>query len=126
MLKHGVQMEKHVKNVILNKVHELDLLLKESPEYLRFQEVTKQMKNNNDVMNLIKKIKRIQKDIVNLEYRRQNVSLLEKELNTCLNELNEYPIYQEYSYLLEDLNNTFQSIKSILEEHINYIVKQLA
>ena len=116
-------MEKHVKNDILNKVDELVLLLKESPEYLRFQEVTKQMKNNNDVMNLIKKIKRIQKDIVNLEYRRQNVSLLEKELNTCLNELNEYPIYQEYSYLLEDLNNTFQSIKSILEEHINYIVK---
>ena len=126
MLKHGVQMEKHVKNDILNKVDELVLLLKESPEYLRFQEVTKQMKNNNDVMNLIQKIKRIQKDIVNLEYRRQNVSLLEKELNTCLNELNEYPIYQEYSYLLEDLNNTFQSIKSILEEHINYIVKQLA
>ena len=68
MLRHGVWMEKCVRDDVLRKVDELILVINENPEYQRFQIVVKQMKNNEEIMSLIKSIKQIQKEIVNLEY----------------------------------------------------------
>lgn len=116
-------MEKHVKDEILNKVDELVILLKESPEYLRYKEIVEQMKKNDEIMMLIKNVKKNQKEIVNLEYRGSNTSNIENILFNSIETLNSYPIYQEYSYLLSDLNYMFQCVKNILEEYINDVLK---
>ena len=60
-------MEKCVRDDVLRKVDELILVINENPEYQRFQIVVKQMKSNEEIMSLIKSIKQIQKEIVNLE-----------------------------------------------------------
>jgi len=72
-----------------------------------------------DIMDKINKIKSIQKEIVKLELEKKDISHLEKEIEEILSILNTYPIYQEYIYLQEDLDNTFQSIKIIIETYIN-------
>lgn len=116
-------MEKFVKDNVLLKVDELVELIKQDEIYKRYMLVSSQMKNNNDIMSIISSIKKKQKDIVNLEYRNQDVSLLENEINNYLNELSNYPIYKEYTYLQKDLNDMFQGIKSILENYFFEVMK---
>jgi len=116
-------MEKCVRDDVLRKVDELILVINENPEYQRFQIVVKQMKNNEEIMSLIKSIKQIQKEIVNLEYVGKDTSLLELKLSNTMETLNSFPVYQEYSYLLSDLNNMFQDTKSFLEAYLNNLLK---
>ena len=72
-------------------------------------------------MSLIKKIKKKTQIIINKEYRMEDTSLDEEEFKKLEDELNSYIDYQEFTYLKEDINNTLQSIKSILEDNINKI-----
>ena len=72
---------------------------------------------------LILDIKKCQKDIVNKQYRNEDITALEEKIKNDLDELNSYPIYLEYSYLQEDLNNLFQSIRGILENYINKVIE---
>jgi len=116
-------MEKFVKNEILSKTDELIEMIKKDDLYKRYVLVSKQMKDNEEIMTIISDIKLLQKKAVNLEYKKEDISLVEKEISSKLNLLNSYPIYQEYSYLLEDLNGLFQEIKAILESYINGLLK---
>jgi len=116
-------MEKFVKNEILSKTDELIEMIKKDDLYKRYVLVSKQMKDNEEIMTIISDIKSLQKKAVNLEYKKEDISLVEKEISSKLNLLNSYPIYQEYSYLLEDLNGLFQEIKAILESYINGLLK---
>ena len=112
-------MEKQNKEEILKKVDELVDLLKNSKDYQRYLYLSNEMKKNNSLMKLIKDIKTLEKKRVNLEYRNESTKDIDLEIDNKKQELNEYPTYVEYNYLLEDLNNTFQSIRSILEQNIN-------
>ena len=116
-------MERSVKDEVINKVDELIDLIKNDNYYKRYKEISLQMKNNEEIMSTIRKIKSLQKEIVNLEYIKEDVSVLEEEYFLNLDKLNSYPIYQEYTYLQEDLNNMFQNIKGILEQYINNLIK---
>ena len=107
------------KQKILNKVDELIDLLKSNEDYQRYIYLSNEMKKNNTIMSIIKDIKKLEQQRVNLEYKKEDNKDIEKEIDSKKNELNEYPIYVEYNYLKEDLNNTFQSIRSILENNIN-------
>jgi len=77
------------------------------------------MLKNSDIMDKVSKVKAIQKEMVKLEAKNTDIYSLEKEINEIMLDLNSYPIYQEYTYLLEDLNNTFQEIKFIIEDYLN-------
>lgn len=112
-------MVKSLNNDVLEKIDEIVSYIEESDVYKKYREIELKMKNDSDVMDRIDKIKSIQKDIVKLEVNKVDVTALEKEIELIFEELNSYPIYQEYSYLQEDLNNTFQDIKSIIENYIN-------
>lgn len=112
-------MEKQNKEEILKKVDELVDLLKNSKDYQRYLYLSNEMKKNNSLMKLIKDIKTLEKRRVNLEYRNESTKDIDLEIDNKKQELNEYPTYVEYNYLQEDLNNTFQSIRSILEQNIN-------
>lgn len=112
-------MVKSLSNDVLEKIDEIVLYIKESNNYKRYKEVEEKIKNNIDIMDKINKVKSIQKEIVKLELEKKDISVLENEIEEIINSLNTYPIYQEYNYLLEDLNNTFQEIKFIIENYLN-------
>lgn len=112
-------MEKQNKEEILKKVDELVDLLKNSEDYQRYLYLSNEMKKNNSLMKLIKDIKTLEKKRVNYEYRNESTKDIDLEIDNKKQELNEYPTYVEYNYLQEDLNNIFQSIRSILEQNIN-------
>lgn len=112
-------MVKSLSNDVLSKVDEIVNYIEESDNYKKYKEIEKRLEKDSDIMDKVNKIKSIQKQIVKLEIEKQDVSNLEKEIEEILSILNTYPIYQEYIYLQEDLNNTFQSIKIIIENYIN-------
>lgn len=112
-------MEKQNKELILKKIDELISIVKSSDDYQRYIYLANEMKKNNSIMSLVKDIKKLEQKRVNLEYNKENTDDIDKEIDNKRKELDSFPTYQEYSYLKEDLNNTFQSIKSILEQNIN-------
>ncbi|MBR4672682.1 MAG: YlbF family regulator [Bacilli bacterium] len=112
-------MEKQNKELIIKKIDELISIVKSSADYQRYIYLANEMKKNNSIMSLVKDIKKLEQKRVNLEYNKENTDDIDKEIDNKRKELDSFPTYQEYSYLKEDLNNTFQSIKSILEQNIN-------
>ena len=112
-------MENKNKEEVLKKLDELIDLIKNTPNYKRYDELKKSLEKNDEVMSLINDIKKQQKDIINKEYKKIDTKNNEKELSRLKEELNKYPNYLEYTYLQEDLNNDFQYIKKIIEDSIN-------
>ena len=107
------------KQKILNKIDELIDILKSSEDYQRYIYLSNEMKKNNTIMSIINDIKKLEQKRVNLDYKKEDTKEIDLEIESKKKELNEYPIYVEYNYLKVDLDNTFQSIKSILENNIN-------
>ena len=112
-------MENKNKEELLNKLDELNKLIKDTPNYKRFNELKKSLEENNEIMSLIKEIKKVQQSIIKKEHKKEDTSIDEERLNNLKDNLNKYPDYLEYTYLQEDLNNDFQNIKKIIENSIN-------
>lgn len=112
-------MENNNKERLINKTKELVELIKNSSDYQKYLELKNKMKDNNEIMTLINKIKKEEKIITNKEYRKEDTKENNKNIDKMKQELETYPIYKEYIYLQEDLNNMFQSIKSIIENSLN-------
>ena len=112
-------MVKSLSNDVLEKVDEIVKYIEESDSYKKYKEIEIRLENDSDIMDKVNEIKSIQKQIVKLEIEDKDIKHLEKEIEEILSILNTYPIYQEYIYLQEDLNGTFQSIKTIIENYIN-------
>ena len=116
-------MAKSLNNDVLSKVDEIVSHIKNSNSYKKYQEITEKMQKDQDIMNNVRSVKKIQKEIVKLQYEKRDYSQKEKEIADILELLNTYPIYQEYTYLLEDLNNTFQEIRIVIEKYLNEKLK---
>ena len=114
-------MEKRL-NDIKEEVNSLVEYIKDSDKYKRYLIVRDKVHSNKDIMDKINKVKSLQKEIVKLEYNKQDIKEKDKEIDLLLEELNSYPIYVEYDYLVEDLNYEMKYIKDTLEEEINKIV----
>ena len=114
-------MENKNKELILKKVDELIATIKNDSTFKRYEYLKTSLSEKDEIMDLIRKIKKINQLIVKKEYRKEDTSSFEKELKELERELNSYVDYQEFLYLKEDLNNKLQSIKYILEDNINKI-----
>lgn len=112
-------MESKNKELVLTKLDELISLIKNTPNYKRYEELKSKMSNNEDIMDLVKSIKKLEQSIVKKEYNKLDTKKDEDKLENLKNKLKEFPDYLEYTYLQEDLNNDFQNIKKIIEDSIN-------
>ena len=112
-------MEEKNKEEILKKIEELVQIIKDSDDYKRYLYLKEEMKKNKTLMSLINKIKKKEQELVNKEYRKENVDMLKQEIDSLKEELYSYPSYQEYLYLLEDINNNLQNVRQIIEEALN-------
>jgi len=108
-------------NIILSKIEEIVNIIKNSDEYQKYIEVSFKMKNNKEIMSLIDEVKSLQKNLVKEQSLGNDISLIDEEINKKIEELEEYPIYLEYTYLQEDLNNSISLVKNSIENYINNI-----
>ena len=114
-------MEKWMRNKILEKTDEIIEIIKNSKEYQQYIEISNKMKDNKEIVSLINDIKKLQQKLVKEQSVGNDITVLDKEINDKLKILEEYPIYLEYLYLQEDLNNSINLIKESIEDYINNI-----
>ena len=107
---------------VLNKVDELVTYIKSSPTYERYLVVKETLYNNKDIMNKINKSKELQKKIVKLEHNNKNTTEEEKEIESILKELEEYPVYLEHKDLVGKLNYEYSYIKDTLEVYMDNLI----
>lgn len=104
---------------ILKKADEIVNYIKNSHDYVKYQQLVTEVKNNCEIMDIINEVKKLQKEAVNKEYRKEDTTDINNQIKVNLEKLSTYPIYQEMSYLQEDLNSLFMSIKNMLDDYIN-------
>ncbi len=99
------------KEIIL-KVDEIIDIIEKSTEYQKYLVLQKQIKEDKKLFALINKVRVLQKDYVH--------NLLKKdELDKYVNELNDYPLYREYSNTLYEINNIYGIIESALNNYFS-------
>ena len=108
-------------NSILSKTDELVNEIRKSSDYEKYIELREIIKQDKQIMGLIDEIKKIQKQIVRDKQKKSDISNLEIDLQNKLEELEQNPIYVEFNYIQNDLNNMLQTIKNLIEKHINDI-----
>lgn len=110
-------MVKLVNQEISKKLDELISYVQEQDNYKRYRLAEEQLKKNKEILDLIEKIKNLQKEMIKKELSQENIDDLQKDYQKCLDRLNRYPIYQEYQELQQELNEEFQYIKRTLETY---------
>lgn len=100
---------------IENKIDEIINEIESSPEYEKYLSLKDQIKNNKELMELINKVRVMQKDVL---HKRKTKEDLEK----IVDELNNHPLYREYNNTLYEINNTYGIIESSLNNYFDNIV----
>ena len=106
--------------MIETKIDELFDTIKNSKEYLAYQNIGEVLEKNEEVNNLVNEIKKLQQDSVRLEEEnnpkyKEVDKLIEEKVNT----LNNIPVYQEYLRRMNEFNDVIANSRNNIEEYIN-------
>lgn len=106
--------------MIQTKIDELFESIKNSKEYLAYQNIGEVLNNNEEVNNLVNEIKKLQQQSVRLEEEnnpkyKEVDKLIEEKVNT----LNSIPVYQEYLRRMNEFNDIIAESRNNIEEYIN-------
>lgn len=110
-----------MRDKILSKTEEIVNIIQNSKEYIRYIEVSNKMKENKELLEKIDAIKEMQQQLVKEEAKGNNIEEIDKKLKEKLKELEEVPLYIEYTYLQEDLNDSISLVREKIENYINEI-----
>ena len=105
-------------NSVQDKINSLFDELEDSNLYKDYLRVKKQLESNKKIMDLINKIKRYQKISVN-----NKDDKIEKELEDMHNKLDNYPIYQSYKIIKDELEYQLKEISFSLSSYFEELLK---
>ena len=97
---------------ILDKVDEIIKIIEDSDDYQKYLDIKKKISNNKELSKLINEVRVLQKDVVHQVKKKT-------ELDKKMKELNNHPLYIEYSNTLYDINNVFSIIESSLNKYFD-------
>jgi cell fate (sporulation/competence/biofilm development) regulator YmcA (YheA/YmcA/DUF963 family) len=86
--------------------------------YKSYLSVKEQLEKNEEINNIIKDIRRLQKIATN-----NKDSVIEKELKELYKKLESYPLYQSYLIIKEELNNELFMISNQFDKYFNELLK---
>ena len=102
---------------VISKIDTLINTIKSSNEYKEYIELLDKVNLSNEIKKLTNEIRLINKKLVLTPSVELEKLLKEKE-----KELNEIPLYLEYKYKLEELNNMLTIIKNKVEVFMKDII----
>ena len=100
---------------INEKIDEINKEIENSEIYQKYLLLKNKISNNKELIELINKVKVMQKDNVHKK-------VTNEELEKIVNELNNHPLYREYNNTLYEINNTYGIIESSLNNYFNKIM----
>ena len=98
-----------------DKVDEIINEIETSSIYRKYISLQNQIKNNKELMELINKVRIMQKDVL---HHKED----EKKLEELISELDNHPLYREYNNTLYEINNTYGIIESSLNNYFDKII----
>jgi len=110
-----------VRDDIMAKAKELAHLISTTDEVLMFQKAEKQVQSNTEIQDLIKLIKKRQKEAVAFE-RFQNQKMVDKingELEELQDKLDDYPIVTQFKQTQEDINYLLQLVVGVIRDTVS-------
>lgn len=109
-------------NSIIEDVKNLKNNILSSKEYLEFKENSKILDNNETIINIINKIKKLQQVIVSKEERNLNKDKEEIELQSLYKKLNTFEEYTNYIKSSKKFNEMLTYIQKTFEEYFNQFI----
>lgn len=100
---------------ISDKVDEIVSEIETSYLYQKYLSLKEKIKNNKELMELINKVRVMQKDVLHKKSK-------EDDLEALVNELNSHPLYREYNNTLYEINNTYGIIETSLNNYFEKII----
>lgn len=104
-------------NDIEHKIDELFDKVENSSICKDYVKVKEKLINNNEIMKLLKEIKRYQKICTNNKDPK-----LEKDLKELYKKLESYPLYQSYLIKKDELSNELYIIKDTFEKYFEELL----
>ena len=106
--------------MIDNKIDELFQAITDSKEYQSYLKIGEVLASDEEINELINKIKELQKKSVSLEEQgNDEYKILDKEIEVMVEELNKKPLYQEYLRRMNNFNDILASSSNNIEQYIN-------
>ncbi len=114
-------MEKSYQTLML-MFDELLSLLIESEEYKNYQALRQKLKKNQEILSLIDKVRKLQKELVRKEHSQMDVISTLEEYHTVVAKLSEIPLYHAYQSSQQEINSYLQTIKTSIEMIIESVI----
>ncbi|GGE45819.1 hypothetical protein GCM10011391_25850 [Pullulanibacillus camelliae] len=113
-------MSKYTKEQIMEKTNELAKMLAETDEVDFFKRAEASINQNEKVQQLIKQIKLLQKESVNLQHYQKHEAYQENErkIDELMKQLDEIPIVQEFKQSQVDVNDLLQYISITISNRV--------
>lgn len=102
---------------ITKKIDEIISDIETSSTYQEYLSLKEKIKNDKELMELINKVRIMQKDVLHHKDTKENLEKL-------VNELNNNPLYREYNNVVYEINNTYGIIESSLNNYFDDIINQ--
>lgn len=104
---------------ISNDLDEVINYIKNTPEYINVTSIKNKMSNNEELIENINNLKRLQKLYVKSNYKDQDLMFQIDKINKYLKNT---PIYVEYTRNLEEVNNKLTILKEELDNYFNNLL----
>lgn len=110
-----------IREDIMSKAKELAELIATSDEVRTYQEAERKVTDHAEVQDLIKQIKKKQKEIVGFEYFKNDkmVQKIEGEIAELEERLDQYPIIGEFRQTQDDINYLLQLIVGVIRDTVS-------
>ena len=105
---------------LYKSLDEVITCIKESPEYKDCLKIKEQMDSNEELVDLINKVKELQKKYIRSNYD----SNIKKELDKYESKLKEIPIYNIYLTKLEEVNKMIDYVKDSLNDYFDQLLNK--
>lgn len=110
--------------MIENGISELFNSIESSSEYQEYLKIKTILESDQNVLNLVEEIKKLQQKSTILEYNNDPKYLeLDKEIEQKVKKLNEMPIYNKYLQAMEEFNQTLKMSSSLISNYVDNIIK---
>ena len=113
-------MSKFTREEIIEKTNEIAKMLAQTEEVDFFKRAEEAINQNQKVQQIIKQIKVLQKESVNLQHfqKHEAYKLNEQKIDELMKELDEIPVVQEFKQSQTDVNDLLQYISITISNRV--------
>jgi len=98
--------------------------IKKGSEYQDYLELEQKMLQNQEIQDLICSIKKLQKQLVKLEYERKDTTEVNLEYQKNLELLNAFPLYVAFVEKQRQVNEVLQDVKFQIEDFFEQLIQE--